>query len=394
MSSNDANRESRDHVLELFIDGHCAHCRRFGRLVDRLDRGRRIKTFSFRHSDQHLARGLSNDSLERRMAVFSLPRQRAASGFQAVRQICRTLPLLRPLLLPLWVLGLLGVGDRLYDLLARHRVIVPSSEACASGSCALDGPPSVLARRLRRGGLAGVAGGVAAFMVWHFAATLVHIMPLTSLGVMFGKAVTGYIHPLFTQRWSLFAPEPPLQNTRLNVQCRTADGKETAWLDTDRELARNHARFRLTPSSYLLRVNRAALSGVVGVQDDGIDELMNKLERLTPEEKQVLKQALRDQSLSRMGEQRFLYRLTEYYCRQVSTQPVTATRARVLFETIPKFSKRNDPAPNMDTRQLLLDWVPMGTIDQYTAKKRGEIITAFEKLNVDELKKPQQELNP
>jgi predicted DCC family thiol-disulfide oxidoreductase YuxK len=133
-----ASNENPQHDIELFIDGHCAHCRRFGKIVARLDGKRRIRISSFRHEQLYQRRGLTETALTKRMHLHSRASGRTVAGFQAVRELCRALSLLRPLLAPLWLLARLGIGDRLYDLLARHRIIVPSSQACLSGSCPID----------------------------------------------------------------------------------------------------------------------------------------------------------------------------------------------------------------------------------------------------------------
>lgn len=44
----------------------------------------------------------------------------------------------------------------------------------------------------------------------HFLATAVYLNPLSILGLRWSALAADYLEPLFRQRWSLFAPDPPL----------------------------------------------------------------------------------------------------------------------------------------------------------------------------------------
>lgn len=122
------------HLL-LYIDGHCAHCRRTGETLARLDRGGRLVIRSFRHDADYERFGITADALERRMHAVMLPTGQVARGFGAVRALARTLPLLWPLRPLLWLTGAIGLGERAYDALAARRTIVPDARACRDGRC-------------------------------------------------------------------------------------------------------------------------------------------------------------------------------------------------------------------------------------------------------------------
>lgn len=124
-------------ALQLYIDGYCPHCRAAGQTIERLDQKRgRIDVTSFRHNVAYRAHGLDAADLERRMHVVDLHSGRVWSGFEAVRAVVAAIPRLwpaRPLLaLAAWI----GLGDRMYDVLAARRQIIPDARAC-EGTCEL-----------------------------------------------------------------------------------------------------------------------------------------------------------------------------------------------------------------------------------------------------------------
>lgn len=125
----------------LYIDGHCAHCRRTGDALRRLDRGGRLTIRSFRHHADHQRFGIAADALERRMHAVILASGQVTRGFAAVRALARTLPLLWPARPLLWLIDRVGLGERAYDWLAARRTIVPDGRACSGGACALPASP-------------------------------------------------------------------------------------------------------------------------------------------------------------------------------------------------------------------------------------------------------------
>ncbi|WP_157508891.1 DUF5819 family protein [Luteipulveratus halotolerans] len=72
---------------------------------------------------------------------------------------------------------------------------------------------------------------VAALVAAHLLMTLVYVArPLPVPGPV-RAAVTAYLEPVFTQTWSVFAPDPGTVNTSLRVRARTTDRRVTPWFD-------------------------------------------------------------------------------------------------------------------------------------------------------------------
>jgi len=122
----------RDTVL---YDGACNFCRGQIGLLRRLDLAGRL-AFTSLH-DPSVGRDfpeISHDDLLSQMYVISREGE-ARGGAEAVRYLSRTLPALWPLAVPMHIPGSLGLWQRLYAFVARHRMQIAGR--CADGSCRL-----------------------------------------------------------------------------------------------------------------------------------------------------------------------------------------------------------------------------------------------------------------
>lgn len=133
--SGSAQRSASAQGARVYFDGHCRHCRRSAAWIRRLDRADRLETVSFRSDDSYLSAGIASAALERELHVVS--GSRVWSGFPAVVEIARRIPLLRWSVPPLWLVGRLGLGARLYRWLADNRVLVPDGAACSAHDCGI-----------------------------------------------------------------------------------------------------------------------------------------------------------------------------------------------------------------------------------------------------------------
>jgi len=98
----------------VLIDATCPYCRAFGRALEALDLGKGLKVEPLQE-----AKDLPQEALLQELHV--LEGGRAHRGYAALLALARRLPLLWPLY-PLFLLGQVGgVGQRLYQTLARRR---------------------------------------------------------------------------------------------------------------------------------------------------------------------------------------------------------------------------------------------------------------------------------
>jgi predicted DCC family thiol-disulfide oxidoreductase YuxK len=107
--------------LEIFIDGWCPNCRRFGKLIDRMDVGSRLVIHDIRKDSFP---EIDIDKAKNFMA--SIDRDGIVSyGFTSIYKIFKTLPLLWIFVPVLFALNMLHLGDFLYNELAVRRRIIP-----------------------------------------------------------------------------------------------------------------------------------------------------------------------------------------------------------------------------------------------------------------------------
>ncbi|MPY68291.1 hypothetical protein F8S09_16670 [Deinococcus sp. SDU3-2] len=94
--------------------------------------------------------------------------------------------------------------------------------------------------------------------VWllaHFFFTAVYVTPQNPLKVMTAGVINRYIDTVFTQAWTLFAPNPIQANTSVMVQClhEKKESVQSPWLDIAQPLWHAHQERRWTAYDRLSR---------------------------------------------------------------------------------------------------------------------------------------------
>ncbi|MDT8898680.1 DUF393 domain-containing protein [Thermanaerothrix sp. 4228-RoL] len=119
--------------LYVFYDGACSLCTRIARLLQKLDWRRRLVLLSFRAPGVIATYGLDPARAEARLQVQVAGR--TLEGIAAVEAVAARLPLLWPLWPWIVLVRRLGIGDPIYDWVARHRWVWGRRSTCA-GTCA------------------------------------------------------------------------------------------------------------------------------------------------------------------------------------------------------------------------------------------------------------------
>ncbi len=104
-------------MVTVVYDGGCGMCRAFRRVVAALDRAGRIDW-------QDLHGDLTDLPVSRAACVRAMQAvdgEAVAEGYDAVRAVCRAVPLLWPAALFLALPGVRWLGDRVYRRVARSR---------------------------------------------------------------------------------------------------------------------------------------------------------------------------------------------------------------------------------------------------------------------------------
>ena len=206
----------------------------------------------------------------------------------------------------------------------------------------------------------------------HFVKTALHLTPTSLVGVEYGEVGNAYFTPFFNQRWALFAPDPPLRDFYVEFKCMDAEGNEL-WLSGYGDLLDDHRRVRISPASYLRRVNRSVTFGVLGTPDPSYDALVESLE--DPDEgtvRYVAAVATQKKRISMLGRHNG-YRLAWHECAQVVSD-LAAVRLRVPSIEVPKFTDRNADIPRSVVAHGI-PWMTRAEIDELPARVAREVVT-------------------
>ncbi|BAD39929.1 thiol-disulfide oxidoreductase DCC family protein [Symbiobacterium thermophilum] len=124
--------------ITVFYDGWCPLCTAARQRLARLDWLGRLEFVSIRDPGVAERAGVAPERLAARLHVHTPRTGRWAEGIWAVAAIAARLPLLWPLWPLLALAGVTGLGQPLYDFIARRRAIVPVGQ-CDETGCPLPG---------------------------------------------------------------------------------------------------------------------------------------------------------------------------------------------------------------------------------------------------------------
>jgi len=87
----------------------------------------------------------------------------------------------------------------------------------------------------------------------HIICTLLYNAPVNPLTNAYQPYVAGYMNPLFTQKWLLFAPEPATNDLKLWYKIKS-ENKWSSWYDPLEPILKKHQKIRFTYNAKLLYV--------------------------------------------------------------------------------------------------------------------------------------------
>ncbi len=209
------------------------------------------------------------------------------------------------------------------------------------------GAPGRRARLLAGFGLIWLAG--------HFLCTAVYLNPVSVVGLAWAGPVSAYLEPLFRQRWSLFAPDPPLVDRRLDYQCER-DGERGPWRSRSDALLASHARTRIGPAGRLRRLETAAIVATLGTRDPLLDALLRAQDQADPDQRERVEALLVERVAAQLGARAISYRLIFGYCREELGAAADRVRYRVVTRELPAFSRRHAPRER-GGRALTFPWL-------------------------------------
>lgn len=220
-----------------------------------------------------------------------------------------------------------------------------------------------------------VAIACGALLTIHFAATVLYLLPLNPLRIAYGSGVDEYMQPYFRQRWSLFAPDPPLDNKVLMLRCRlrSAQGvQESDWIDLDKTVVHARRRGVFGPEERIARVDRAVLAAALGTREEMVELFTEKLkERIAKSEQEnaaepsaeelkfrEVAKRVADRKTDQLEAMRpFVDRVGSSYCEAFHGHGrVLASQFRIVIHRFPRYSERAQPDDFGEKKAMLLSW--------------------------------------
>lgn len=113
----------------IYYDSYCKLCTNTSLLWKKIDRGSRLRFSSFRDLDHY------PKAMEEKLHVYD--RHQWFQGYDAIIAISKKLPLLWGMVPILYVFKWIGLGDILYNFIAKNRKLIPVNQ-CDTNGCRID----------------------------------------------------------------------------------------------------------------------------------------------------------------------------------------------------------------------------------------------------------------
>ncbi|MEC3884048.1 DUF5819 family protein [Halobacillus sp. HZG1] len=96
----------------------------------------------------------------------------------------------------------------------------------------------------------------------HLMFTVLYLTPFNPVKAKYSFAINGYMEPVFSQNWRLFAPNPASTNNKFLVRAEFKGGEKTDWLDLTTFMIEKNQDNRFTPYNRLVRIQRGAFTSL------------------------------------------------------------------------------------------------------------------------------------
>lgn len=80
------------------------------------------------------------------------------------------------------------------------------------------------------------------FTVLHFVLIVIYAWPQSLSNPTLRRYAAAYVEPIFSQRWSMFAPCPAI-DSKVYLKYKFVNGDSTDWFRPTQEMASSHAKF-------------------------------------------------------------------------------------------------------------------------------------------------------
>jgi predicted DCC family thiol-disulfide oxidoreductase YuxK len=120
--------------ITVYYDGWCPLCRAIRQRLERIDWLKRLALVSVREAGAAESLGVEPQRLAERMHVRDNRTGKVVDGIDAVAAVAAQVPALWPAWPLLLLASRTGLGQPLYDFIARRRTVIPVG-GCEDGAC-------------------------------------------------------------------------------------------------------------------------------------------------------------------------------------------------------------------------------------------------------------------
>lgn len=217
---------------------------------------------------------------------------------------------------------------------------------------------------------------LAVVLIGHFGMTLAYLTPFNPIKMRFFSTIYAYMHPLFSQDWHLFAPDPIRDSRVLTISCRlrqaTGETIDTAWADISTPRLEEHYRNRFAPADRLDRPTSNAMQQLFETNELTI--LLDKHRPPdNPEYNKTVDELTKADEQGREHSRNMMNRIASAHCDQLYGYGRTeAVRTRIVFLQFPRFSKRHMPDSAGEFSEVILDWAPYQAVAPLMSEEASE----------------------
>ncbi|MDT0700367.1 DUF5819 family protein [Staphylococcus chromogenes] len=97
-------------------------------------------------------------------------------------------------------------------------------------------------------------------LAMHFTLVLLFVAPINPISNKTSYFVSNYINPIFTQTWTLFAPDPIDRNTSLQIRTISVNGSKGEWIDSSNIIVEKMHKNYFSPYNRIARIPESILN--------------------------------------------------------------------------------------------------------------------------------------
>lgn len=193
------------------------------------------------------------------------------------------------------------------------------------------------------------------FVIFHFTVIILGVIPPNPITVKHNSLIKAYAHPVFTQNWHLFAPDPISSNTTTYLQVKYLDKTHnivtSEWIDVSTGLVDANKKNPLSPINRLVRINNGIQSSSA-IQDDLTWQYVNSKNG----EKRKEYEELLDENIDKFSKDLIQRHANSLASKRFKEKEIKEARIMwVLEESIP-FSERNNSSFEPELSSTTSEW--------------------------------------